>query len=107
MNSDDPRPDAEPARPLDPETAALAALFGALLEEKLEAKLQPLRRQIERLDEDAKARYVDLRSHLSKLQASLDILNNKFDALGDEVRFLRKSVRALEDKTEAAILETR
>jgi len=31
----------------------------------------------------------------------LDVLNNKFDALADEVRFLRKSVRLMEDKVDS------
>jgi predicted nuclease with TOPRIM domain len=92
-------------QPLDPQAAALRAMIAALLDEKLEAKLeemlQPIRQQLARIEEDSRARYVDLRNHMTKLQASFDILNNKFDAQGDEVKFLRKSVRTLEDKTDA------
>ncbi len=104
MTDNDPTKDLDHTQPLDPQAAALRTMIGALLEEKLDAKfeekLQPIRDQLARIEDDSKARYVDLRSHITKLQASLDILNNKFDAQADEVRFLRKSVRDLEDNTD-------
>ena len=73
-------------------------MINALLEEKL----RPISEQLSRLEteEDAKARYVDLRAHIARVQAGLDILNEKFDAQANEVKFLRKSVRLLEDKTD-------
>ncbi|MGH9844550.1 MAG: hypothetical protein ACREEM_37995 [Blastocatellia bacterium] len=96
MTDNDPTKDLDHTQPLDPQATALRAMISALLEEKL----QPIRDQLARIEDDSKARYVDLRNHITKLQASLDILNNKFDAQADEVRFLRKSVRDLEDKTD-------
>jgi chromosome segregation ATPase len=56
------------------------------------------------LKEDARARYVDLRKHISKLQISIDIMADKFDAYAEESKFLRKEVRRLEDQIDAPIL---
>jgi len=87
----------------DPQVEALRSMISSLLEEKLQpvkAQLGNLAAQLSLIEEDSKARYVDLRAHLTKVQASLDILNNKFDAQSDEVKFLRKSVRMLEDKAD-------
>jgi len=96
--------DIEPTQPLDSQTEALRSIIGSLLDEKLQpirADLIGLKTQIVRIEDDSKARYVDLRAHLAKMQASLDLLNSKFDVQADEVKFLRKSVRELEDRADA------
>lgn len=90
----EPSNGAEPTQPLDPQTEALRVMISSLLAENL----RPIREQLFRMDEDAKARYVDLRTRLARMQESLDVLNEKFDAQANEVKFLRKSVRLLEDK---------
>lgn len=89
--------DLDNTHPLDPQTEALRSMIRSLLEDQL----RPVRDQLSRMEEEAKARYVDLRSRLAKTQEGLDVLNNKFDGLADEVRFLRKSVRLMEDKIDS------
>ncbi len=91
--------DLDNTQPLDPQTEALRSMIRSLLEEQL----RPIREQLSRLEtgEEAKARYVDLRASLAKTQEGLDVLNHKFDALADEVRFPRKSVRLLEDRIDS------
>ena len=67
----------------DPQTEALRSMISSLLEEKLQpirAQLSSLAAHISLIEEDSKARYVDLRAHLAKVIASLDILNSRFDA---------------------------
>jgi chromosome segregation ATPase len=56
------------------------------------------------LKEDTRARYVDLRKHISKLQISIDIMADKFDAYAEESKFLRKEVRRLEDQIDMPLL---
>lgn len=92
--------DSDNTKPLDPQTEALRLMIRSLLEEQL----LPIREQLARLEteENAKARYVDLRARLAKMQEGLDVLNNKFDAQADEVKYLRKSVRLLEDRIDPA-----
>ncbi|MGH9939372.1 MAG: hypothetical protein ACREAM_24290, partial [Blastocatellia bacterium] len=91
--------DLDNTQPLDPQIEVLRSMIRLLLEEQL----QPIKDQLSRveMEEEAKARYVDLRSRLAKTQEGLDVLNNKFDALADEVRYLRKSVRLMEDKVDS------
>lgn len=86
-------------QPLDPQTEALRSMIRALLQEQL----RPIKEQLSLMEteEEAKARYVDLRSRLAKTQEGLDVLNDKFDALANEVRFLRKSLRFMEDKVDS------
>jgi len=90
--------DSDNTKPLDPQTESLRLMIRSLLEEQL----LPIREQLSRLETDEKERYVDLRARLAKMQEGLDVLNNKFDAQADEVKFLRKSVRLLEDKVDPA-----
>ncbi len=89
--------DLDNTQPLDPQTEALRSMIRLLLAEQL----RPIMEQLSRIEEDAKARYIDLRARLAKTQEGLDVINNKFDALADEVRFLRKSVRLVEDKVDS------
>ncbi len=56
------------------------------------------------LKEESRTRYVDLRKHISKLQISIDIMADKFDAYAEESKFLRKEVRRLEDQIDAPLL---
>ena|SRR2546428_93866 len=95
----EPDNDLDNTQPLDPRTEALRSMIRDLLEEQL----RPIRERLYlmELEEEAKARYVDLRSRLAKTQEGLDVLNEKFDALANEVRFLRKSVRLMEDKVDS------
>lgn len=94
--------DFDNTQPLDPQTEALRAMISSLLEEYL----RPFQEQLARVEteENAKARYVDLRARLARLQESMDILNDKFDAQAGEVNYLRKSVRLLEDKIDPSPL---
>jgi predicted nuclease with TOPRIM domain len=93
MTNDD---NLDNTQPLDPQTEALRSMIRSLLEEQL----RPVKEQLSRMEEEAKARYVDLRARLARMQESLDVLNEKFDAQAEEVKFLRKSVRRMEDKVD-------
>lgn len=87
----------------DPLAEALRQMISSLLDEKLQpinVELANLSAQLFRMEEASKARYGDLRTRRARMQDSLDVLNEKFDAQSNEVKFLRKSVRLLEDKVD-------
>jgi len=98
--------DLDNTQPLDPQTEALRSMIRLLLEEHLRPireQLHDFKNQLSSLEtgEDAKARYVDLRARLAKMQEGLDVLNDKFDAQVNEMKYLRKSVRLMEDKVDS------